>query len=123
MKKLLETLHTLSVQFRDGRKEIGALCPAHNDTRWCYDYDIVKFILDHRKKALEARIRLDEIPVIDFEKLKKVLQVFKVLVSTFENPHTKMKDSFIIIKRAINCLNELRNKLNVKYAEELARSI
>ncbi|KAK8880887.1 hypothetical protein M9Y10_003586 [Tritrichomonas musculus] len=123
LKKLLETLHTLSVQYRDSRKEIGALCPAHNDTRWCYDYDIVKFILDHRKKALEARIRLDEIPIMDFEKLKKVLQVFKVLVSTFENPHTKMKDSFIIIERAINCLNELRKKLNVKYAEELARSL
>ena len=34
-----------------------------------------------------------------------------------------MKESFLLLERGIKCLHELENKLNVKYAKELAESL
>ena len=123
LNELVNLLHTLSGKFRNNKEKIGALCPAHNVTRWCYDFDIVKFILKHEKKIGNANEIVEDIPIIKFEKLKKVLTIFKVLISTFENPHTQMKDSFIFLERAINCLLELYNKHNIEYAKDLAESL
>ena len=46
----MSSIHILSKQCIKNANIIKAICPSHISTRWIYDYDIVKFIVDHRLK-------------------------------------------------------------------------
>ena len=120
LRDLVAILHSISKTSIEKRSEIGAICPEHMNTRWANDYDVVKFILDHKEKIL----KIDEnLPINQFEELEKVLRVYKCLISKFENPKTHFSTAFLTLERAINCLAELESKLGVHFGNDLSESL
>ena len=122
LSEIVNLLHTIADKCRMNQKVVGAICPPHVDNRWVYDFDIVKFVLFHKYKIIDIMDK-DDIQFSKFEELMKCLKVLKCIVLTFENPKTKFQDAFIILERAINCLEELKTAENNEYAEKIATSL
>ena len=120
LNELLKLLYDISDKCRENQDYIGTICPKHEDTRWIYDYDIVKFLMVHKDKVSDL---IEKFPQDDFSHLLKVLKVFKVLVTIFENPHTQMKDAFILLERGINCLYEINGFYPKEFVSMLAHSL
>ena len=88
--------HKIVDKCQDNSNKLGSLCPSHVDTSWAYDFDIVDYILKHKKTIREFY----DLPIKDLENLRDVLIVFKVLVATFENPKTLIQTVFKLLERA-----------------------
>ena len=67
-------------------KEIGKKCPTHVSTRWIFDYNIVKFIVEQNQIISTFAVISEEI-----KEIKEVLFILKSLTLTFENPKTKIQ--------------------------------
>lgn len=119
LNNIVKRLHEISNLCRENYLDIGALCPAHCDTRWIYDYNIVHFILNRADIIKEI---VDDIPIDEFQDLKKALAILKSLVGKFENPKTKFQSAFLLLERAINALLDLDKNEN-RYAKSLAYSL
>lgn len=120
LSQIVNELHSLSKLCIEKQKDIGSICPQHMDTRWANDYDIVKFVIDHKDKIFRIKPNMSIEKFIDLE---KVLKVFKCLISRFENPKTLFSSAFLILERAIGCLYELAAKLKVPFGRDLAESL
>lgn len=92
----------------------------HIDTRWLYDYNILKFIIKHKNDIIKF---VQNFPEEEFQHLIKVLTIFKYLILKFETPKTCFSSAFIILERAINSLFELSNDYSNPYAKFLAKSL
>ncbi|KAK8880387.1 hypothetical protein M9Y10_003058 [Tritrichomonas musculus] len=120
LKKLVEMLHSISKICQEKQSFIGASCPQHLDNRWANDYDVVKFLINHKSKIL---IIQKDIPFDKLQELEKVLKIFKCLILRFENPKTRFASAFITLERAINCLYELENVHKVPFGKALSESL
>lgn len=116
--RIVDKLHTLSAQCRDHVADVGTLCPAHIETRWIYDYNIVAFII----KNAEIIKHFTTVPIDELNDLKQALVILKTLVSKFESPKTKFQNAFLYLERGINALFQLHRKGN-RYAQILALSL
>ena len=119
LKEICDKLHKIAEKCQDNSNKLGSICPSHVDTRWAYDFDIVDYILKHKKTIREFY----DLPIKDLENLRDVLIVFKVLVATFENPKTLMQTAFKLLERAINFLEELHTKEANPYGLCLSQSL
>lgn len=68
LSKIVEELHLLPKLCIEKHKEIGSKCPKHMETRWANDYDVVKFLIDHKDKILKIKPNLQMEKFIDFRK-------------------------------------------------------
>jgi hypothetical protein len=67
------------------RDSIGATCPVHCPTRWIYDFEIVKFIRNHRD-PITLILEGDSVPFNDeFMMLGKLLETIFVHMKLFES--------------------------------------
>ena len=121
LREIVHFIHEISKACRNHVSEIGALCPAHCDTRWVYDYNIVTFILAHEQKI--RKISQMKLPIDRLKDLRNCLAIFKCLISKFEATTTKFTDAFPILERAIAALLYLHSVGKSQYALELATSL
>lgn len=78
---------------------IKAICPSHISTRWIYDYDIVKFIVDHRLKISQFA----NIPY-GIDEMCDILKRLKSLTKTFEDPKYQLVMHINYFKILLNIL-------------------
>ena len=72
LSQIVNELHSLSKLCIEKQKDIGSICPQHMDTRWANDYDIVKFVIDHKDKIFRIKPNMSIEKFIDLEKVLKV---------------------------------------------------
>ena len=80
-----------------------ATCPRFVSTRWVYDYDIVKYLLQHRDDARDAVHR--PVPLeSSLRILKNFLGILRTLIARFESASSSVTEVYPIIDATINSL-------------------
>jgi hypothetical protein len=115
---IVQTLHDLSKLCRDHIKELGAACPAHIETRWLYDFDIVQFLHDNQQRIS----KFHTLQMSELTYLRDVLAIFKALINIFENTSTPHWSAFKHLENAYLALLELKEEYDNPYADTLADS-
>ena len=80
-----------------------AACPRFVSTRWIYDYDIVKYVLQHRMevtKAVQMLVPLDD----ELGNLKVLLGILRTLIARFESASSSITEVYPVISATMNSL-------------------
>ena len=97
-----DVIHSLSEDARDRAKEIGFMCPKHNNTRWIDDYSIMNFLYKHK-----AEIDDEYIDTTEFKYYFEICTIFKSLIEIFENPTVPLSEVYPYCLHAAYALSEL----------------
>ena len=99
-KSLIQACRRASVALNDSNSAL-ATCPKFVSTRWIYDYDIVKYLLENRKDALKVVQR--PIPEVgDLQNMKILLGALRTLIARFESATCSVTEVYPTITATIN---------------------
>ena len=103
IKQCQNLLINLSKELRktNNRTLIGAICPEHIQTRFCYDFRIIKFIISHLQKIETIHIKINQEIFIYGVILEKMWEV----IGTFEARSATLAETYDIF---LSFLNDLK---------------
>lgn len=104
----MSSIHILSKQCIKNANIIKAICPSHISTRWIYDYDIVKFIVDHRLIISQFA----NIPY-GIDEMCDILKRLKSLTKTFEDPKIPIGNAYKLLQDTAKYFDFLHEQGNI----------
>ena len=116
LNKLVNYIHQLINEARENKDHFPTKCPTFISTRWISDFELTTFILANRTNFYDQDLISHEI-----SDLHQILQIFKTLVTIFDDPTTLFSEAFVFLERARMNFQELIDAGNI-FAEKFYRT-
>ena len=120
IESIIKKIREMADFLRANKKVIGKQCPSFISTRWVYDYDIVSFIIKNEELICQNLIPKEKWEP-EIENISKILQIFKKLISIFEDPSTCFCKAFYFLSQGIKTLEDLSN--DIPYSKKFSQKL